>query len=487
MHFFMLILYVLFIVVVAVISNRKIKGVSDFLMGSRSINPWMSAFSYGTAYFSAVMFIGYAGKVGWNFGMSTLWIVLGNSFVGSFLAWQVLGKRTREMTHRLNASTMPEFIGVRYNSKGLKIVSALIIFIFLVPYSASVYKGLGFLFEEIFGLKMVYALLIMTALTSLYLFLGGFVAATRIDFIQGIIMIVGVILMLIFVTTHETVGSIIQVGQRLSEVEPLLAQSVGPPGMIPLISLVALTSLGSWGMPGMVHKLYTIRDEKSIVAAKWVSTAFALLITFGGYFTGICGRLILENQKPETYDMIVPQIIANTLPNWVSAIIFVLIISASMSTLASLVLASSSAIAVDLIQGIVKPDISKGAMVRLMRILCVFFVILSFVMAIQKSPILSLAAVSWGAVSGCLLAPYLFGLFSKRITAAGVWAGMISALSITVFGVIKYGFSSPLIPTVGAVSIVLPLVIVPLVSIVTKPEEQKHLDYIFNQTVAEVK
>ncbi len=479
MHFFMMILYIFIIAIISFLSNRRINGLSDFLLGSRSINPWLSAFSYGTAYFSAVMFIGYAGKMGWGFGMSTLWIVVGNSLIGSFLAWHALGKRTREMTHRLNASTMPEFLGIRYKSKGLQIVSALVIFIFLVPYSASVYKGLGYLFEEIFGMSFMYALLIMTILTSFYLFFGGFVAATRIDFFQGIIMIIGVILMLFFVMSNDLVGGFFQTSQKLSLIDSRLAAPVGPPGLIPLASLVLLTSLGSWGMPGMVHKLYTIKDEKSIYAAKWVSTGFAALVTFGGYYTGVCGRLILENQRPETFDMVVPQIISKTLPDWVSAIIFVLILSASMSTLASLVLASSSAIAVDLIRGVVKPDIKKETMVVLMRLLCVFFVILSFIMATVNTPVLSLAAVSWGAVSGCLLAPYLYGLFSKKVTLAGVWAGLLTALSITIIGIIKYGFNSPHIPTIGAISIVIPLLIVPIVSLFTPKTHKDYLDYIF--------
>ncbi len=479
MHFFLMILYIFIIAIISFLSNRRINGISDFLMGSRSINPWLSAFSYGTAYFSAVMFIGYAGKMGWSFGMSTLWIVFGNSIIGSFLAWHVLGKRTREMTHRLNASTMPEFLGIRYKSKGLQTISALIIFIFLVPYSASVYKGLGYLFEEIFGMNFMYALLIMTILTSFYLFFGGFVAATRIDFFQGIIMIVGVILMLFFVMSNDAVGGIFQASKKLSSIDPKLSAPIGPPGMVPLASLVLLTSLGSWGMPGMVHKLYTIKDEKSIMAAKWVSTGFAALITFGGYFTGVCGRLVLENNKPETFDMIVPQILSKTLPDWVSAIIFVLILSASMSTLASLVLASSSAIAVDLIKGIVKPDIKKETMVKLMRVLCVFFVVLSFIMATVNTPVISLAVVSWGAVSGCLLAPYLYGLFSKNVTASGVWAGLMTGLIVTVAGVIRYGFNSPHIPLIGALSIVLPLLIVPIVSLFTPKTEKEYLDYIF--------
>jgi SSS family solute:Na+ symporter len=480
MNFVFLILYIILIIGIGIFSKSKIKGMSDFFLGGRAVNPWMSAFSYGTAYFSAVMFIGYAGKIGWGFGVSALWIVAGNAIIGSFLAWQVLGKRTREMTQRLNVSTMPEFISVRYQSKSLKIVTALIIFIFLVPYTASVYKGLGYLFEEIFGIPMIAVLLLMTGLTALYLFLGGFVAATIADFVQGLVMIIGVVFMLFYVINHPQVGGIGNAVAKLGMIDPKLAQPIGPPGFIPIFSLVILTSLGSWGLPQMVHKFYTIKSEKAIFSAKWVTTAFAALIAFGAYFTGVISRLVLGNKMPETVDMIIPQVIARTLPEWVCAIILVLILSASMSTLASLVLASSSAIALDLLKGAVNPNIEANKLIKIMRILCVVFVVLSFLMAIQDSPIISMASLSWGAVSGSLLAPYLLGLYWKRTTKNGVWAGIVTALSITIVGGIYFGLNSPMIPIISAIAIVLPIIIVPVVSVLTEKIQEEYLEYIFS-------
>ena len=481
MHFVFLILYVLFIIGIGIFSKTKVTGISEFFLGGRAINPWMSAFSYGTAYFSAVLFIGYAGKMGWGFGVSALWIAAGNAIIGSFLAWQVLGKRTREMTNRLNASTMPEFIGIRYQSKALKVASALIIFIFLVPYTASVYKGLGYLFEEIFGIPIIAVLLLMAGLTALYLFLGGFVAATLADFIQGLIMLAGVVLMIFYVMQHPEVGGIQNAVEKLSMIDPKLVQPIGPPGFITIFSLVVLTSLGSWGLPQMVHKFYTIKSEKDIFCAKWVTTIFAAVIASGAYLTGAVSRLVLDNKMPEAVDMVIPQVIARTLPNWVSAVILVLVLSASMSTLASLVLASSSAIALDLLKGTIKPDIEKKKLMQIMRYLCILFVLLSFLMAIKDSPIVSLASLSWGAVSGSLLAPYLWGLYWKRVTKNGVWAGMVTALSITIGGGIYFGLDSPVIPVVGSIAIVLPIFIVPVVSILTEKIEEEYLQYIFNE------
>ncbi|GKX30400.1 sodium:solute symporter [Vallitalea longa] len=481
-YWFFLIGYIVMIMVISAVSRKKVDGVSGYLLGGRSIPPWMSAFSYGTAYFSAVLFIGYAGKLGWNFGLSVLWIVIGNTVVGTYLAWEVLGKRTREMTQRLNVSTMPEFIGVRYKSKALKIISATIIFVFLMPYAASVYKGLGYLFEEIFGIPTYIILIVMMILTALYLFAGGLIAATMVDFIQGCIMIVGVILMLFFVIRFPSVGGLSGAVNNLKAINEELISPIGPPGVVPILSLVILTSLGSWGLPQMVHKFYTIKSEKSIKTAKWVSTAFALLITTGAYFTGSISRLIIQdcptaNGMP-VYDRIIPLVISETLPTVVAAIILVLVLSASMSTLASLVLASSSAITIDLLKT-VKPDISNRTLMWVMKVLCVLFVAFSYIIATADSPILNLASLSWGAVSGCLLAPYLLGLYWKKATKQGVWAGMITALTIVVTGVSKYGFTSANIPTVGALAIVVPIVTMSIVSLVTESYEERHLNYIF--------
>jgi SSS family solute:Na+ symporter len=484
MHFFFLGAYIFILAFIGFLSFKKVKGMSDFLLGRRSINPWMSAFSYGTAYFSAVIFIGYGGKIGWTYGMPSLWIVAGNAFVGTFLAWHILGKRTREMTTHLKASTMPEFIGLRYESRALKIASAVIIFVFLIPYSASVYKGLSYMFEETLGLSNITALLIMTVLTALYLFFGGFVAATLSDFIQGIIMIVGVFAMLYFVTQSPAVGGIAGGLNRLQSISPELTSVFPSSGKLNLLSLVILTSLGSWGLPQMVHKFYTIKSDKAIFCAKWVSTGFSLIIAFGAYFIGGLSRIFFPDGMPSVNgipdpDQIVPRILNQTLPEWAMGIILILILSASMSTLASLVLASSSAIAVDLVKGSWLRQLPDKKVMLLMRVLCVVFVVLSFIMAVLPNPIVSLAALSWGAVSGSLLAPYLYGLFSKKVTKAGVWSGMLTALGIVLIGASVYGINSPMVPIIGGAAIVLPLLIVPAVSMVTKDCREEHLQYIY--------
>ncbi|MGI6552659.1 MAG: sodium:solute symporter family transporter [Bacillota bacterium] len=473
-------IYVFVLLAIGYVSMKKTHSVNDFFLGNRTIGPWVSAFAYGTTYFSAVIFIGYAGKIGWGFGLSSLWIVAGNAFIGTYLAWKVLAKPTREITARLGALTMPDFLAKRYDSPSLKIAAALIIFIFLVPYSASVYMGLSYLFEEIFSIPFTMALLFIAALTGLYLVMGGYFAVTLTDFIQGTIMLAGVGLLLFYVITDAHVGGLAAGLAKLAGYGPKLVQPFNPPNPVGLLSLVILTSLGTWGLPQMVQKFYSIRDEKAIPPARVVSTIFALVVAFGAYFTGSLGRLFFDNQMPQgNPDLVVPLMISTALPETAAVLILLLVLAASMSTLASLVLVSSSAIAMDLVQGTLWPEIERRKVMILMRFLSVLFIALSVYIALKPTFILTLMALSWGTVAGAFLGPYLYGLFWKGATRAGAWAGMITGLTTSVGLALYYRMDGSLIPTIGSAAILLPLLVVPLVSIFSPKFSAEHLETVY--------
>ncbi len=480
MEFFILGLYVAVLLTVGIIGMRKTKTLNDFLVAGRNIGPWVSAFSYGTAYFSAVIFIGYAGKLGWGFGLSVLWIVIGNALIGGFFAWKVLAKRTRRMTVQMNVMTMASFLEKRYLSKGLKFVGAMVIFIFLVPYSASVCMGLSYFFESVFGIPYVVALLFITVLTGVYLTMGGYFSATLVDFIQGIIMIAGVFLMVFFVTGSPEVGGFTNVVSGLREIDPALVAPVGPGGIVTLVSLVILTSFGTWGLPQMVQKYYAVKDERVVKTATWVTTAFALIIAFGAYFTGSLSHFFFADLDVlgGRVDMIMPTIIAQTLPSFLAVIILIMVMSASMSTLSSLVMVSSSAIAVDLM-GTVKPDFDKKKSMILMRVLCMVFVLLTFYIALKPPTfIVNLMALSWGVVAGSFLSIYLYGLYSKKVTRAAAWSGLVTGLIISIGGALLFpGY----IPTAACVAMIAPLVVVPIVSQFTKPLPEEHVAFVFGE------
>ena len=496
------VLYVLVMLAVGYWCMRRTKDVGDFFLGGRTLGPWMSAFAYGTTYFSAVLFIGYAGKLGWGFGIHTMWIVLGNTLVGTLLAWMVLAGRTRDMTTRLNAITMPEFLRARYGCKGLQVVAALVVFVFLVPYSASVLMGLSYLFEMTLHISYESALYFLTALTAVYLVMGGYFAVAVSDFIRGIIEFAGVMIM-VYLLAHrpETGGFVHATSALLSDpsaapglaaVKQLGAGSwlaVSAPGWLTLVALVMITSFGPWALPQMVQKFYSIRSKADVTRAMTIASVFALFMAFGAYYSGALTHLFygaklpveLMGPKGPIWDKIMPHFITTSgLPNVLVMVIVLMVFSASMSSLSSLVLVSSSAIAIDIYGAFVNRHANPKRTMALMRILCAVFVGCSLFIALKKPTfIVNLMIMSWGTLLGVFLAPYLFGLFWKRTTLAGVYAGVFVGLAsaCTLFTV----WGQDGVPIAGAITMILPLVVVPVVSLMTKAPEKELLAKAFGE------
>ena len=471
---------------IGVYCRKHTRSVGDFVLGGRSVGPWLTAFAYGTSYFSAVVFIGYAGQFGWAYGVSATWIGIGNALIGSLLAWVVLGRRTRIMTKFLNASTMPEFFAKRYGSNALKIVASAIIFVFLVPYTASVYKGLGGLFSQAFGVDYLYCMIGMAVLTGIYVLLGGYMATAINDFIQGIIMLVGICCVVGAVLGGQ--GGFTQAIISLSQIESESAATLGQqgaytsffgPDLGSLLGVVILTSLGTWGLPQMVHKFYSIRDEKSIKTGTIISTLFALVVAGGSYFNGAFGRLFVES--PESvggYDGIVPAMLGGQLNDLLMGIVIVLVLSASMSTLSSLVITSSSTLTLDLVRDQFRPQMAESRQVLILRVLCAAFIALSVVIAaIPNSLISSLMSLSWGALGGAFLAPFLYGLFWKGGTRAGVWASFAVGVGYTSLNSV-FGWIAPTMA--GAVAMLASMVVFPLVSLATSKLPQGEVKQIFS-------
>ncbi len=448
---------------------RKTSSLNDFFLGGRSVGPWVSAFAYGTTYFSAVLFIGFAGKYGWGFGLNALWISFGNTVFGTLLAWLVLGKRTRRMTQNLEVMTMPEFLSRRFEANYLKIASAIVIFVFLLPYSASVFKGLGHLFEINFNIPYDVALLIMIAITGIYLVLGGYFAITLTDFIQGLIMIVGAVAMVAVLAGKG--GGFAGIVERISIAYAQHVPLAKQPPFILIFSLVFMTSFGPWGLPQMIQKFYAIKNEKVIPKAAIVTTIFALIIVFSAYFSGAMSHLFFD-KPPMTnnaadYDRLMPDLLSTHLPDFLMAVILLLVLSASMSTLSSLVLVSASSVAIDLYKGQINPSISKKNSLVLMRVLSGIFVVISFIIAkYQFSIIVTLMSLSWGVVAGSFMAPYLYALYWKKTTKAGATAGMITGFVLAVALFFLLGPSNS--PIASSIAMAAPFVVVPAVSAFTK-------------------
>jgi len=506
LDYIVLLIYAAAMIAVSVYTKNRSGSVDDFLLaGKKGLNGWMTAFAYGTTYFSAVIFIGYAGQFGRSFGLASIWIGVGNAIIGTLFAWLVLAKRTKNMTRRLEAKTMPAFFEKRFGSTRLKLFTAVIIFIFLIPYSASVYNGLSSLFEIVFGIEGWIVMIALAALTALYLFFGGYFATALSDFIQGILMIVGVVCMVLCFMNSK------QVGWDISKLvsNPNLtwftfeSDRTGLYGStVSLISLTLLTSLGVWALPQTVHKYYAIRDKKAITQGIVVSTAFALLIGFAAYFTGALSHFFPEVANVSDAQVI-PHMLSIVIPTGLMGVIAVLILSASMSTLSSVSLASASVIAVDIYKGAINKKAADKRVNTVMRLLCLLFVAISVVLAVLNehfhiAAIAYMMGISWGTLAGCFMGPYVLGLLWKRVTVPAVWASCISSLVLTVtlifvFGFDKNGWSCSLAtalkdgvatsPLIGVICMIFSLIITVLVTLVTKKPNDEILYEAFEKPI----
>jgi len=479
----MLVVFFSIMIVVGIYSRKHATNVNDFVLGGRSVGPWLTAFAYGTSYFSAVVFVGYAGQFGYKYGISSTWIGIGNAVIGSLLAWVILGRRTRVMTQKLGSSTMPDFFGKRFGSNKLRIVASIISFVFLIPYTASVYNGLSRLFGMAFDIPYSVCVIAMAVLTGVYVIIGGYMATAINDFIQGIIMIFGIIAVIVAVLNGQ--GGFTEALHKLAQVEgdvPGVYASAFGPDILNLFGVVVLTSLGTWGLPQMVHKFYAIKDEKSIKTGTIISTIFAVIVSGGCYFLGGFGRLfdteaIHAADGSVVYDAIIPSMLS-TLPDILIGVVVVLVLSASMSTLSSLVLTSSSTLTLDFIKGNIVKKMDEKKQLLWMRILLVFFVVISVVIALDPPAFIAqLMGISWGALAGAFLAPFMYGLYWKGVTKASVWASFACGVGITVANMFLKFIESPI--NAGAIAMVAGLIVVPIVSWLTPKMKKEEVDEIF--------
>ncbi len=502
LRIFLTIIFLLIMVGVGVYSRKQANSVEGFVLGGRAVGGWLTAFAYGTSYFSAVVFIGYAGQFGWKYGLSATWIGIGNAIIGSLLAWLILGRRTKVMTQYIGSRTMPDFFGIRYGSQSLRVVASIIAFVFLIPYTAGVYKGISTLFEMGFGIPYIYCAVTMAVLTAVYVILGGYKATAINDFIQGCIMLIGILLVVGAVIWSQggLTTAVAKLAELPSDANPqqngMFASLLGPDPWN-LLGVVILTSLGTWGLPQMVGKFYSITDEAAVRRGTIISTIFAFLVAGGCYFLGGFGRLfdnpsIYHNGKV-AFDSIVPSMLG-TLNDAIIGLVVLLVLAASMSTLAGLVLTSSSTMTLDLIYRDKKAsaeevqsgsidDSVKGYIERrkvvVMRVLIVFFIAISLLIALNPPTFIAqLMGISWGALAGAFLAPFLLGLYWKGVTPAAVWASFIWGVGLIVVNMLSgNAIANPI--NCGAIAMVGGFPVVWIVSLLTKKMPADEVNKIF--------
>lgn len=494
LKFTMLIVFFAVMVAIGFYCRKHATDVNSFVLGGRSVGPWLTAFAYGTSYFSAVIFVGYAGQFGWKYGIASTWIGIGNALIGSMLAWVILGRRTRIMTQHLNSATMPEFFGRRFHNDGLKLGASVIVFLFLIPYTASLYNGLSRLFGMAFHIDYTVCIVIMAVLTGVYVIAGGYMATAINDFLQGIVMLFGIVIVILAVLKSnggfmEALNQLAMASDETVSSQPGVFASFFGPDPINLLGVVILTSLGTWGLPQMVQKFYAIKSEKAISKGTIISTIFAIIVSGGCYFLGGFGRLYGDSVDiaSEGFDAIIPAMISNLSPALIGLVV-ILVLSASMSTLSSLVMASSSTLTIDFLKGHIIKNMDEKKQLLSIRILIVVFIAISVVIAIVQYKgnitfIAQLMGVSWGALAGAFLAPFLYGLYWKRTTATSAWVSFIFGSGFMVCNMLFRSRFPALLQSpinAGAFAMVSGLILVPVVSLISPKLENSFIDAAFS-------
>lgn len=480
--------YIALIIVIGVTQGKKVKSIADLTVGGRNAGAWLSALSYGTAYFSAVMFVGYAGGTGKAYGLWGILAGIGNAVFGSWLAWKVLARRTRDVSSRLKIKTMPQFLDKRYSSESMRLFACVIIFIFLIPYSASVYKGLASVADVLLGIDVNICMVLIAVLAAFLLLFGGYLVQARADFLQGIVMMFSIALLIICVVRCDKVGGI----QGIAE---YAKTDLGLPKLngsqwISLWATVLMTSFGTWGLPQMVQKYFGIKDDKQAKKGVLISTFFAFLVAGGGYFIGsLCYKFFTPETLP-AQDYIVPEMLkAVNLPSVLLGVVLVLLIAASVSTLCSITLTASSTFTIDFI-GHFKKDMPVKKTTFTIKLLCVIFIIGSYVIANTDTPILDMMSYSWGIISGSFLAPYVIALYWKKMNAKGAWAGILGGFAVAVIPAaakIATSFTENATvvmlankgPVFAVAAMILSVALCFVVSLVTKSSNEKETEFFY--------
>lgn len=488
----LLVLYFAILIGIGLYCRKHATDVDGFVLGGRNVGAWLTAFAYGTSYFSAVVFVGYAGQFGWKYGIAATWAGIGNALIGSLMAWFILGRRTRIMTRHLDTATMPQFFEKRFGSPSLKIGAAIIIFIFMIPYTASLYNGLSRLFGMAFSIDYSLCILLMAVLTAVYVIAGGYMATAINDFIQGVVMLIGISAVIYAVL--ETKGGFVNALDGLARITdsnystPGIFASFFGTDPLNLLFVVILTSLGTWGLPQMVQKFYAIKNEQAIQKGTVISTLFAFVVAGGCYFLGGFGRLFSDqiDIAANGYDSIIPTMLSG-LSDGMIALVVILVLSASMSTLSSLVIVSASTLTLDLIRDNFAPKMSEPKQVLMIRGLVVVFIAISAVLALiqYKSSVTFIAqlmGVSWGAMAGAFLAPFMYSLYSKKVTTAACWVcflfcSVLMSANMIIRPMFPAILQSPI--NAGAFAMLAGLVIVPFISAITPKPDKKLVDDAF--------
>jgi SSS family solute:Na+ symporter len=430
----MVIIYLGVIIGIGVYLSRFVKAEDDFWLAGRTLGPWVTAFSYTATWYSAVALVGSPAFIyGKGLAMG-VWTAFGATWLFVIGPTMALGVPLRRMSERLNAVTIPEWIGARFDSRLLTGLAALCIAVFFIPYITAITKGAATVFQVFVNIPYIWGVIVTGIVVAIYMTLSGYYGACWTDFIQGWIMIVALTVTLI--TALVKVGGIGGAVSALQSIDPKL---VAPSGGLPwpmFISMAFVWGFVTWGQPQMLVRFLGLKSPRQMKTLFVVAAFASLFIIFPCYMLGVLGKVFYPTEFVKRPDLLIPSMLKDMMPLFFVGFFLCAVIAATMSTMDSIVLVATSSVVRDIYERLIL--LPKGTvidhvrMLKISRVVCVVILALGILLAIKPPGIIwSISVFAVGSIAATITASILYGVFWRRANWQGSLASMIVGFGVT--------------------------------------------------------
>lgn len=449
--------YFVLMIAIGIYAWRKATSSSEeYILGGRDLSPSVTALSAGASDMSGWLLLGLPGAL-FVSGLSQSWIGIGLT-IGAFLNWIIVAPRLREQTERYdNSLTIPGFLGARFPSRArlLRMVSAVVIVVFFAVYTASGLVGGGKLFASAFGGDYMTGILLTMGFVLLYTTIGGFLAVSLTDFVQGCIMMLALVIMPIVILTSDGGAGVGPAVERLTAMDPEYFSMAKGMTVLGWLSAVAW-GLGYFGQPHIIVRFMAIRSVRDVPTARNICMSWMIVSLIGAVAVGIFGhayalRTGLAVDDPETIFIILSDLLFHPL---ITGFLYAALLAAIMSTVSSQLLVASSSLTEDIYHTLVKRDATQRELVNIGRLSVLAVGVVAAVIARDpEAQVLSLVSNAWagfGAAFGPLI---VLALTWRRMTGLGAVAGLVVG-AVTVILWISLGLNKSLLGGEGIYEIV---------------------------------
>jgi len=424
------IVYFVFLLSVGWFFYKRTASLEDYLIGGRRLGRWVTALSAQASDMSGWLLMGLPGAV-LLMGASQSWIAIG-LFLGTVVNWLMVAPRLRLHTEKVGAITLPSFFERRFKDPtgSLRILSAVIILFFFTVYASSGLVAAGRLFEAMFGVDYTLAVLIGGLVIVVYTFLGGFLAVSWTDFVQGLLMFFAVVL--VPIVAFFSAGGVTGIREAMAAAE--ISGSLIPAGTLPLVGIISTMAwgLGYFGQPHILSRFMGIRSVRdlpssTVIAVVWVGFSLTFAV-----FIGLIGIPLFPELTGPASETVFIEMVRSVFTPWLGGVFLAAILSAIMSTIDSQLLVSSSALTEDLYKRVAGEEISQN-LVWMGRLSVVVIAIIALLLAVNpQNTVLGLVSYAWGGFGAAFGPIVIMALLSRRTTWQSALAGMLTGTVVLV-------------------------------------------------------